>query len=96
MWLTTADLSKLEFVKAERDSPEEILQGVAQSRRTFAQAFQVLAAYAGLNCLLATGYAKGYSYRPGAPFPESQYKHSWNLVQINGVWRQVDCLWAAK
>ena len=99
LWLTTQELSKLALVKgekAERDSPEELLQGLAQGRRTYAQVFQMLASYAGLQCLLVTGYAKGYNYRPGAPFPDPQWKHSWNLVLINGIWRQVDCLWAAK
>ena len=96
MWLATKEQSRLAFEKVKRGSPEELLEGLAQGRRTFAQAFQMLTSYAGLHCLVVTGYTKGYNYRPGAPFPDPQWRHSWNLVLINGIWRQVDCLRAAK
>ena len=96
MWLATKEQSRLAFEKLKRGSPEELLVEHMQGRRSFAQAFQMLASYAGLHCLVATGYVKGYGYRPGAQFPANEKKQSWNLVMINGIWRQVDCLRAAK
>ena len=96
MWLAKKEQSKLAFEKVRRGSPEELLVELLQGRRSFAQAFQMLASYAGLQCLVVTGYVKGYGYRPGAQLVPNEKKQSWNLVLINGIWRQVDCLRAAR
>ena len=52
--------------------------------------------YAGLHCKLIVGYAKGADYVPGMKFHGRQGEHSWNAVLIEGVWRLIDCHWAAR
>ena len=39
------------------------------------------------------GYAKGYGYRKGKKFKESD--HAWNAVRINGEWKIIDSTWGS-
>jgi len=49
---------------------------------------------------VVSGYAKGADYQPGMKFSEEAgadgHQHSWNVILVDGVWRHVDCHWAAR
>ena len=51
---------------------------------------------AGLTCEIITGFSKGLHYEPGMEFPNDQCRHVWNAVSVKGLWRLVDCRWAAR
>lgn len=42
------------------------------------------------------GYAKGVGYKPGMKFDGEGFKHSWNVIKINGEWKIVDPNWGAR
>ena len=50
--------------------------------------------YAGLYCVVLTGYAKGKDFKPGDSF-KGESNHSWNAVYIDDNWHLVDSKWAA-
>ena len=50
--------------------------------------------YAGLYCVVMTGYAKGKDFKPGDSF-KGNSNHSWNAVYIDDNWHLVDTKWAA-
>jgi hypothetical protein len=39
------------------------------------------------------GYAKGYGYKPGDKFSETN--HAWNVIKINHQWKLVDVTWGS-
>jgi transglutaminase/protease-like cytokinesis protein 3 len=57
----------------------------------YAKLFKVLCDYAGLQCEVITGYARGFRER-GDRFRSN---HSWNAVMIDSVWRLLDVTWAS-
>jgi len=46
-----------------------------------------------LNCLDVVGYAKGYGYRKGQAFKETD--HEWSIIEINSEWYFVECTWGS-
>ena len=50
--------------------------------------------YAGLYCVVLTGYAKGRDFHPGDSFT-GESNHSWNAVYVDENWHLVDTKWAA-
>jgi hypothetical protein len=48
---------------------------------------------AGLEAEKIIGYAKGYGYKVGHKFKETN--HAWNVVKIDGIWRLFDATWAS-
>lgn len=50
--------------------------------------------YAGLYCVVLTGYAKGKDFKPGDSF-KGVSNHSWNAVHIDDNWHLVDTKWAS-
>lgn len=72
-------------------------EGVLANRRSvcdgYSSLFYALGQEMDLDVLKITGYAKGYSYRPGKRFSRSD--HAWNAVRINNEWRIFDATWGA-
>jgi hypothetical protein len=72
-------------------------EGVFRAGRSVCQGYSELArdlgSRLGLTVVVISGYAKGYSYRPGRHFTRTN--HAWNAVQIDGEWRLFDSTWGA-
>ncbi|CAC5422614.1 unnamed protein product [Mytilus coruscus] len=50
----------------------------------------------GITCKNISGYAKGYSHKPGGTITYNQKtNHAWNIVQLNGIWRFIETTWGA-
>lgn len=96
VYLCSKDLSKINFKKPKKDSPEELLMKLKKGDTTYARVFENLCSYAGIQCHTVPGVAKGVDYEPGMHFTGDQGKHSWNTVKVNGTWQLIDCNWAAR
>lgn len=59
----------------------------------YSELFEVLAEGLGLECVLISGYAKGYGYSPESVFYRTN--HAWNAVRIDGEWHHFDSTWGA-
>lgn len=55
--------------------------------------FQYFCQLASVEAVIIEGYAKGYGYKKGDSFKESN--HAWNAVNIYGSWYLLDATWAA-
>lgn len=71
-------------------------ESVFKSRKSvcagFAGLLAALATAAGLEAENISGYAKGYGYKPGEKFKETN--HAWNAIKIDGRWALFDATWA--
>ncbi|XP_052773286.1 uncharacterized protein LOC128212078 [Mya arenaria] len=93
-WMTTKNLYSIKFDKCTPGSAEELFQSLQNKETTYAKVFAVICGYAGLYCVVLTGYAKGKDFRPGVSF-KGESNHSWNAVNIDDNWHFVDTKWAA-
>ncbi|MBX9852368.1 MAG: hypothetical protein K2X86_11505 [Cytophagaceae bacterium] len=59
----------------------------------YAALYKALCDRAGIECEIVEGYAKGYSYEPGAVGEGTN--HAWNAVKINGKWYLLDATWSS-
>lgn len=70
-------------------------QSVFKSKQSvcagFSNLFKAIAEKCGLESEVIHGYAKGYGYKPGKKFKETD--HAWNKVKINGQWKLLDVTW---
>ena len=57
----------------------------------FANLFYALGKEMGLEIKKVSGYAKGYSYKKGQRFNDTN--HAWNIIRINGQGRVFDATW---
>ena len=48
-----------------------------------------------MECRRISGFCKGHDYRPGDRFKNKQPNHQWNCVNLDGVWKLVDCCWGS-
>jgi len=74
-------------------SPEDVLKHRQAVCQGYSELFKALALAMGLEAEVVTGYAKGYSYRPGDKFTETN--HAWNAVKIKGAWKLFDATWGS-
>lgn len=93
-WMTTQDLGVLKFGEYPTGSAEELFRSLQNKETTYAKVFAIMCGYAGLYCVVLTGYAKGKDFHPGDSF-SGESNHSWNAVYIDNNWHLVDCKWAA-
>ena len=59
----------------------------------YANLFYEMCTRADLVCEIVSGYARGLGW--SAKDKVTETNHSWNMVQIKGVWYLVDCTWDA-
>ena len=71
--------------------------GVLASRKGvcegFSTLFQELGLQMGLEVEKISGYSKGYGYKAGKKFKDTN--HAWNAVKIDGTWQLLDVTWGS-
>ena len=69
--------------------------GVLKSRKSvcsgFSNLYLALGLKMGLEIEKVIGYAKGYSYKNGTRFKDTN--HAWNIINIDGDWKVFDATW---
>lgn len=77
--------------------PDYTAEYVLQNRKAvcegYSNLFLALGEEIGIEVEKISGYSKGYSYRVGKKFKESD--HAWNAVKINGEWKIIDSTWGS-
>lgn len=77
--------------------PEQSPQAVLEQRKAvcqgYSELFYRLCKLNHIPCYVITGYSKGFGYKPGKKF--TQTDHAWNAVKLNGKWYLIDVTWAA-
>lgn len=77
--------------------PEQSAENVLATRQAVCMGYsalmQALCIAADLNAEMVLGYAKGYGYKPGDKFADSN--HAWNAVMIDDAWHLFDVTWAS-
>lgn len=58
----------------------------------YAELFKQLCDHAKIECVVITGFAKGYSYQ-GKPLDEPN--HTWNAVKLGKEWKLIDVTWGS-
>ncbi|MDM8546179.1 transglutaminase domain-containing protein [Candidatus Venteria ishoeyi] len=97
VWIThnitynTADLHSGYFTNL---SAEKVLQNQQTICEGYANLFQMLGNYAGLETRKITGYSKGYSDLLKV-ISSSDSNHAWNAIKIQGNWYLIDSTWGA-
>jgi transglutaminase/protease-like cytokinesis protein 3 len=71
-------------------SPKTVLTTRKTVCSGYAELYKALATKMKLEVVIIEGYAKGYSYIPGAEFTVN---HAWNAVKIDGGWYLLDSTW---
>ena len=104
LWVATQDLfDEASVLRAAEKAgtqvkPRELAAALRQplnNRKSFSSTFQLLCECSGLLVLIIGGQVKHASYRTGSAFADTDHRHSWNLVHVNGEWRAVDVTSAA-
>ena len=96
IWIAEHIVYDFEALKARKISDQSatvILKtriGVCQG---FANLYHELAVKMNLADEVLIGYSKGYGYRPGDKFTDTD--HAWNAVRVDGKWRLIDVTWGA-
>jgi transglutaminase/protease-like cytokinesis protein 3 len=61
----------------------------------YASLFQRMCEVAGLECVVISGYARGYGFRVFGTENPAVSNHAWNAVRVGGQWKLVDVTWDA-
>lgn len=70
---------------------ETVLKNASAVCDGYARLFKTLCDYAGLRCVIITGFAKGDVSR----LLKFRCNHTWNAVAIDGSWHLLDVTWAS-
>lgn len=96
IWITEHIVYDFEALKTQK-IPDQSASVIFRKRigvcQGYANLFHELAVKMKLRDEIVIGYSKGYSYRPGDKFTETD--HAWNAVKIDGKWRLIDATWGA-
>ncbi|MFT6867812.1 MAG: transglutaminase/protease-like cytokinesis protein 3 [Cyclobacteriaceae bacterium] len=62
----------------------------------YSNLFQLLCESAGIECVVISGFAKGFGYSKEEDMRnDSIPNHAWNAVKLNGDWKLVDSTWGS-
>ncbi len=75
------------------NSPDGLLLNGHSVCEGYASLFKVACDHLGLTCLKIAGYSKGFGYRIGDHFHDTD--HAWNAVFLDGQWQLLDATWGA-
>ncbi|GAB1606427.1 hillarin-like [Argonauta hians] len=96
-WITVMDLNVMKFDDiVDSDTPMGIMRGIKYGTETYHVLFMRLCSYAGLQCLEIKGHSKSVGYEPGMKILPESFQNTWNVVNIDGDWRLVQCNWGAR
>jgi len=73
------------------NTAEEVLKRKKGVCEGFSNLYLALGQALQLNIIKVSGYSKGYSYRKGKKFNDTN--HAWNLIKIQGAWHIFDATW---
>ncbi|XP_066472883.1 kyphoscoliosis peptidase-like isoform X2 [Tiliqua scincoides] len=73
--------------------PADVLQSRKSICCGYAALFAKMCSIAGIECKKLSGYAKGYSYKIGNGFQDTN--HTWNSVYLDGRWHLLDSTWGS-
>ena len=93
-WITNHIYYDMDALKT-RNYPDQSASSVLKTRKSICEGmsnlYHELAVKMNLCDKKISGYAKGYGYRTGDRF--TQTNHAWNSVMIDGKWRLIDVTW---
>lgn len=79
----------------DRDLGDNSAKGVLDHKKGVCEGFSNLYLALGqalnLDIIKVSGFSKGYSYRKGKQFRDTN--HAWNLIKIQGAWHIFDATW---
>lgn len=96
-WLTHHIAYDTKSFFSGKSTPETSADATLKSRKAICQGyselFKALCDYSSIPCYIVSGYSKGYGYREGKKFTESD--HAWNVVLVDQEWQLIDATWGA-
>lgn len=95
-WLTDRIAYDADVVLKNKPIGDCSADTVLKTRKTvcegYSNLFLKLAQAAGMDAVKIRGHSKGFGYLPGEKITTN---HAWNAVKVDGVWKLIDCTWAA-
>ena len=80
-----------------KDYPDYTAEYVLLNKRAVCEGYsnilKSLCEAAGLEAEKVSGYAKGYGYKVGDKFADTD--HAWNIIKVDKKWRLFDATWAS-
>ncbi|MDX2195535.1 MAG: transglutaminase domain-containing protein [Cytophagales bacterium] len=87
------DLSMFKSGNVRDQTPEGVLKRKTAVCQGYSELFKKLCILTGVPCEVVAGYSKGFGYRQGRSFKNTD--HAWNTVKINNQWMLLDATWGA-
>jgi hypothetical protein len=85
-------IDSVEVNSADDFVAEMVLRNLSGVCEGYARLFKTLCSYAGIHCVLITGYARSDMERVGTKFFSNHY---WNAVLIDSAWHLIDVTWSS-
>ncbi|CAF1046690.1 unnamed protein product [Brachionus calyciflorus] len=76
-----------------RNDAEGVLESGKAVCSGYSTIFEELCKLIGIECITVNGYAKGFGYKIGQKFKETN--HAWNSVRINEKWYYIESTWGS-
>ncbi|XP_064612557.1 hillarin-like [Liolophura sinensis] len=73
----------------------DLLQVYRTGHDSYHRLYRELCRIAGLSCRIIVGWSKGVGYKPNMALTDI-FRNCWTAVSIDGAWRFVNCVWAAR
>ena len=76
-------------------APSDVLATRKSISSGYARLFKQMCDVVDVECVLINGWAKGYEYKPGESFENTDTNHAWNAIKLEGSWYLLDPTWGA-